>query len=74
MKDCRVTLAVKDNKVNLEGEDISMVELAQMCGALQVITGLRALALGTDIEDVKDNLLDVHLASMRVIEEQGAKG
>ena len=73
MKDCRVTLAVKDNKVNLEGEDISMVELAQMCGALQVITGLRALALGTDIEDVKDNLLDVHLASMRVIEEQGAK-
>ncbi|MBQ9250801.1 MAG: hypothetical protein IJ179_10615 [Oscillospiraceae bacterium] len=72
MKDCRVTLVVKDNKVNMEGEDISMIELAEMCGALQILTGIRALKLGADIEEVKDNLLDVHLAAMRIVEQKGA--
>ena len=72
MKDCRVTLVVKDNKVNMVGEDISMIELAEMCGALQILTGIRALKLGADIEEVKDNLLDVHLAAMRIVEQKGA--
>lgn len=70
MKDCNVTLTVKGDKVNLEGENISMVELTELCGALQVMTGVRALALGSSLDDVKDNLLDVHLAAMRVVEDQ----
>lgn len=73
MKDCRVTLTVKDNKVGLEGENISMVEMTELCGALQVLTGIRALALGRSLDNVKDNLLDVHLASMRVVEDQEQK-
>lgn len=70
MQDCRVTLTVKDNKVNLEGEDISMAGLAGLCGVFQVLTGTRALALGKSLDEVKDNLLDVHLEAMRVVEEQ----
>lgn len=73
MKDCNVTLTVKDGKVNLEGGNISMVELAELCGVLQVMTGVRALALGSSLDDVKDNLLDVHLAAMRIVEDQNKK-
>ncbi len=73
MKDCKVTLTVKDDMVNLEGRNISMVELTELCGILQVMTGVRALVLGSSLDDVKDNLLDVHLAAMRVVEDKEQK-
>lgn len=74
MEDCRVVLTVKDGKVSMEGGRISMVGLTGLCGVLQVLTGTRALALGMDLDDVKDNMLDVHLAAMRAVEEQQEKG
>ena len=72
MKDCKVTLTVKDDMVNLEGRNISMVELTELCGILQVMTGVRALVLGSSLDDVQDNLLDVHLAAMRVVASSSA--
>lgn len=74
MEDCRVVLTVKDGKVSMEGERISMVDLAGLCGVLQVLTGTRAMALGMDLDDMKDNMLGVHLDAMRTIEKQQEKG
>lgn len=69
MKDCRLTLMSKDGKVTMEGENVSMVELAELSGVLQIIAGEAAMARGADIDDVKNNMLDIHLAAMAQVEE-----
>lgn len=74
MQDCRVVLAVRDGRVRMEGANISMAELTELCGVLQVMAGKLAMERGLDIEDVKDHLLDVHLAAMRGLEGQGMHG
>lgn len=51
-------------------EDISMVELATFAGTLQEFTGWEAVKRGKSMEDVKDNLLDVHLAAMQSLTEK----
>lgn len=68
MKDCMLTLSAKAGKVRMEAEQISVEELAEMSGVLQIITGKAALAAGSDIETVKDKMLDIHLAAMRQVE------
>ena len=63
-KNCRLTIEVKDGKVLTEAEFVDMVDLATMCGALQLLMGL---------EDVKDNMLDIHLAAMETLTDQVIK-
>ncbi len=77
-KNCRLTIEVKDGKVLTEAEFVDMVDLATMCGALQLLMGLKAVSRGKSLEDVKDNMLDIHLAAMetltdRVIKERGSE-
>lgn len=70
MQDCRVTIEIKEDKVLVNAEQVDMVELATMCGALEQIMGKEALKRGMDIEDVKGNMLDIHLAAMQMLTEQ----
>lgn len=68
MNDCRLVMVVRDDKVNIEGREASIEDLAQMSGFLQVFVGLEGLKRGLDMEDVKDNMLDIHLAAMEALE------
>lgn len=70
MQDCRITIEIKEDKVLMNAEQVDMVELATMCGALEQIMGKEALKRGMDIEDVKGNMLDIHLAAMQTLTEQ----
>ena len=70
MQDCRITIEIKEDKVLVNAEQVDMVELATMCGALEQIMGKEALKRGMDIEDVKGNMLDIHLAAMQMLTEQ----
>lgn len=74
MKDCRLTITVRNDDIRCEMENISMVELATLSGYLQMLVGQEAIARGVDIEEVKANLLDVHLESMISLEDQLKQG
>lgn len=51
-------------------ENIAMVELVTLAGTLQEFTGWEAVKRGKAMEDVKDSLLDVHLAAMQSLTEK----
>ena len=70
MKDCRLVIMVSDDVVSFEGQNISIEELAAVSGFLQVFIGTEGLKRGLDMDDVKNNMLDIHLAAMETIEEQ----
>lgn len=70
MRDCKLIVTVRDDKVNFEGQDISVEELAQIAGFLQVFVGMEGLKRGLDMDDVKNNMLDIHLAAMETLEGQ----
>lgn len=70
MQDCRLVLEVKNDKVLIQAEDMDMVELAIMCGALEQLMGMEALRRGKSLDDVKDNMLDIHLAAMEMLTDQ----
>lgn len=48
MRDCKLIVTVRDDKVNFEGQDISVEELAQIAGFLQVFVGMEGLKRGLD--------------------------
>lgn len=70
MRDCRAVITVKGDVFSIIGEDISIVELASIAGFMQVFVGQEGLKRGLDIDEVKNNMLDIHLAAMETIEEQ----
>lgn len=70
MQDCKLIVTVRNDKVNFEGQNISVEELAQITGFLQVFVGMEGLKRGLDMDDVKNNMLDIHLASMETLEKQ----
>lgn len=41
-----------------------------MSGFLQVFIGTEGMKRGLDMDEVKNNMLDIHLAAMETIEEQ----
>jgi len=47
-----------------------MVQLATMCGALEQLMGLEAWKRGVSLDDIKDNMLDIHLAAMQALSGQ----
>lgn len=73
MQDCRLVLEMKDDKVLMQAENMDMVELATMCGALEQLMGMEALRRGKSLDDVKDNMLDIHLAAMEMLTDQVIK-
>lgn len=74
MRDCKLIVTVVDDVVNMDGVDISVEELAQIAGFIQVFVGIEGLKRGLDMDDVKNNMLDIHLAAMETIEEQLGEG
>lgn len=74
MKDCKMVITVRGDAIDCEMENISMVEIATLAGYLQLLTGHEAISRGVDIEDIKSNMLDVHLEAMETLEEQIRKG
>lgn len=70
MKDCRLVITVSDDVVSFEGQNISIEELAAVSGFLQVFIGTEGMKRGLDMDEVKNNMLDIHLAAMDTIEEQ----
>ena len=70
MKDCRLVITVSDDVVSFEGQNISIEELAAVSGLLQVFIGTEGMKRGLDMDEVKNNMLDIHLAAMETIEEQ----
>ena len=70
MKDCRLVITVSDDVVSFEGQNISIEELAAVSGFLQVFIGTEGMKRGLDMDAVKNNMLDIHLAAMETIEEQ----
>lgn len=74
MEDCRLTMTVRDDKINFEGQNASMETLAQMAGFLQVFVSVEGLKRGLEVDDVKDNMLDIHLAAMEAMEGMAKDG
>lgn len=74
MEDCRLTMTVRDDKINFEGQNASMETLAQMAGFLQVFVAVEGLKRGLEVDDVKDNMLDIHLAAMEAMEGMAIDG
>lgn len=70
MRDCSLTVTVRNDRVNFECRDASMEEMAQIAGFLQVFVGDEGLKRGLDIEDVKGSMLDIHLAAMEALDEK----
>lgn len=70
MKDCILNIEIKNEIVNISAEKCSMIELAFMCGALEQTIGIRAMKTGKSLEDVKTNMLDIHLAAMENLTNQ----
>ena len=70
MEDCRLTMAVRGDKIEMAGEDVSMEDLAKMAGFLQVFVAVEGLG----VDDVKDNMLDIHLAAMEAMEGMAKDG
>jgi hypothetical protein len=63
-------ITVSDDVVSFEGQNISIEELAAVSGFLQVFIGTEGMKRGLDMDEVKNNMLDIHLAAMETIEEQ----
>lgn len=63
----------EDGDANIVPHNVTMMQLAVMTGALQQYAGLAALSGGTDLDTVKDNLLDVHFAAMDILTEEAAR-
>lgn len=80
MRDCRLTMEMKNGKILIQTEKAGMLELAEMIGCLEQCTGMAAFRGGISLEEIKDNLLDIHLAAMQALTDQvigeggGARG
>ena len=69
MNDFRVTIRAKNGKIGIdaEGEVIVLEDLATTCGIMQILAGEMALKQGRSLDDVKDAMLDIHLAAMNML-------
>lgn len=74
MDDCKLIVTVRDGMAHFEGVDVSMEDLARISGFLQVFVGTEGLRNGLSMDDVKDNMLDIHLAAMKTVEELNREG
>ena len=74
MNDFRVTIRAKNGKIGIdaEGEVIVLEDLATTCGIMQILAGEMALKQGS-LDDVKDAMLDIHLAAMQKLMDDQAE-
>lgn len=70
MQDCKLIITVRDNKVNLSGQNTSAEAWAYMCGALMQSIGLIAYKAGMSLDDIKNNLYDIYFGAMESLTDQ----
>lgn len=76
MQNCKLEIEVKDGEILVRSEHTRLLELVQLCGVFEQIVGMSAIGYGISLEEVKSNMLDMHLESMealtrQVIQERG---
>ena len=49
---CKLVISVRDGKVDIAAENVSQMDLAEICGLLQVFVGQEAINRGMNIVDV----------------------
>lgn len=69
MKDCKVTIEVKNEQIEIRATQITIEEMAVLNGYLQNFVGVSAYKRGKSLDDIKDSLLDIYLAAIVTIEE-----
>mgnify|MGYP004525762019 CR=1 FL=1 len=77
MNDFKVTLQVKNGKLDVSAEDdsrISMKELAETCEILYLLIGDICMRNGADLESVKDAFLELHQKTMLRLMERWDNG
>lgn len=74
MNDCKLIVTVRDDVAQFEGVDVSIEDIARIAGYLQVFVATEGLKNGLSMDDVKNNMLDIHLAAMETVEELYRKG
>lgn len=74
INDCKLVITVRDGTVRFEGVDVSMEDLARISGFLQVFVATESIKEGLSMDDVKSNMLDLHLAAMEAAEELYREG
>lgn len=73
MKAKLVIEADEEGNVHITPHHIGMYQLAVMVGAIQNYAGLAALSGGVELEEIKDQLLDVHFAAMDMLTEEAIR-
>ena len=75
MNDFRVTIRAKNGKIGLDAERevIVLEDLATTCGIMQILAGEMALNQVSPMADVKDAMLDIHLAAMQKLMDDQAE-
>lgn len=73
MTDCKLILEAKDGKILIRAENTGILEMAEMCGVLEQTVGLAAYHGGMPLEDIKSNMLDIHLAAMDALTDQAIR-
>ena len=73
MQDCSLLITVRNDQLHFEGQDVSLEGLAHMGGFLQVFAGRESIQRGMDMDDIKDHMLDIHLAAMEAVEARMGK-
>lgn len=63
MNDCKVVIECRDEKLNITGEQVSLVELACMLGYLASLVVWESVKRGLGADDIKDHMLDIFLAA-----------
>lgn len=70
---CKVTLTGQDGGIHIEAEKITMEELAVFSGFLQHFLGCEAIRRGKNLDEAKDGLLDIYLATCDLLEKGGER-
>lgn len=73
MKAKLVIEADGEGNVHITTHHTSPYQLAVMVGVIQNYAGLVALSGGVDLEEIKDQLLDVHFAAMDMLTEEAIR-
>lgn len=69
-----IRLTCNGDRVSIESENVSMYEASLICGALQTMIAYDGYKKGTDVEDVRNYMLDLHLSAMDDFITQVKKG
>lgn len=67
MNDFQIIIRAKQGNIGIDagGEMITMEDLATTCGVIQILAGEMSMRQGKNLDEVRDAMLDIHLAAMQ---------